>query len=433
MIKRILFEGPVQSTSGYGSRTRDLALSLKDNENYEVYIYPMSWGRTPDTGLDQLSEDDRTWILQRIDSIKDVKDKTIDVFVKVGLPSEFRRVGKFNIGVTAGIETDQCNPAWIHNINESVDLCLVSSNWSKHVLSKTKVYQNNKLAGEIEATTPIEVLFEGINTNVFNGTYTKTSFSETLDNIPERFVFLNVGHWLPGEVTHDRKDISGTIISFLDTFKVPVGKKKHMPALVLKCGVNNSVKEVEAFQAKIQPLKEFFVKEFTLPNVYLLNGSFSNEEMNELYMHPKVKCMYSLTKGEGYGRPFLEFSTTGKPIIAPYHTGFTDFMLLNDGLFEVKSELVKIHESAVVKDILLPYSQWMDSDYASGVQLLKKMYKEYNNYSTHKQKYHSLTNFNKKKMSELFDFYIDTYVPKHETITLPKEFTPTPKEVPTLV
>ena len=38
--------------------------------------------------------------------------------------------------------------------------------------------------------------------------------------------------------------------------------------------------------------------------------------MNKLYNHPKVKAMVSLTKGEGFGRPLLEFSLTGKPIIA---------------------------------------------------------------------------------------------------------------------
>jgi hypothetical protein len=39
-------------------------------------------------------------------------------------------------------------------------------------------------------------------------------------------------------------------------------------------------------------------------------------EINELYNHSKVKAMVSLTKGEGFGRPLLEFSLVKKPIIS---------------------------------------------------------------------------------------------------------------------
>ncbi len=38
-----------------------------------------------------------------------------------------------------------------------------------------------------------------------------------------------------------------------------------------------------------------------------------HSEINELYNHPKVKAMVNLTKGEGYGRPLLEFTLVKKP------------------------------------------------------------------------------------------------------------------------
>ena len=52
-----------------------------------------------------------------------------------------------------------------------------------------------------------------------------------------------------------------------------------------------------------------------LPNIYLLHGEFSNEEINSLYNHSKVKAMISLTKGEGFGRPLLEFSLTKNQLL----------------------------------------------------------------------------------------------------------------------
>ena len=53
-----------------------------------------------------------------------------------------------------------------------------------------------------------------------------------------------------------------------------------------------------------------------IPSIYILHGDLSDEEMNSLYNHHKVKAMVSLTKGEGFGRPLLEFSVVGKPIVA---------------------------------------------------------------------------------------------------------------------
>ena len=66
-----------------------------------------------------------------------------------------------------------------------------------------------------------------------------------------------------------------------------------------------------------------------LPSIYLIHGELSNIEVNEIYNHPKVKTMVCLTRGEGFGRPLLEFSLVNKPIITTAWSGHTDF--LNEG------------------------------------------------------------------------------------------------------
>jgi hypothetical protein len=58
----------------------------------------------------------------------------------------------------------------------------------------------------------------------------------------------------------------------------------------------------------------------------LLHGEFTDVEMNEIYNHSKVKAMVSLTKGEGFGRPLLEFSLTNKPIISSNWSGHIDYL-----------------------------------------------------------------------------------------------------------
>ena len=52
----------------------------------------------------------------------------------------------------------------------------------------------------------------------------------------------------------------------------------------------------------------------------------TDSEINQLYNHPKVKAMLSFNKGEGFGRPLLEFTTTGKPVIASNWSGQLDFL-----------------------------------------------------------------------------------------------------------
>ena len=128
-----------------------------------------------------------------------------------------------------------------------------------------------------------------------------------------------------GDFGHDRKNVSLLIKSFYEVFK----DKPQKPALILKAsiGIASYISRDEILD-RIKIIRES-VNSTNLPNIYVLNGEFSDGEMNELYNHPKVKAMLSFTKGEGYGRPLLEFSLTGKPIIASGWSGHTDFLKQN--------------------------------------------------------------------------------------------------------
>ena len=74
--------------------------------------------------------------------------------------------------------------------------------------------------------------------------------------------------------------------------------------------------------------------------------------MNEIYNHSKVKAMVNLTKGEGFGRPLLEFSVFKKPIIASGWSGHIDF-LNREFVSLIEGRLQPIHSSAVVENILV--------------------------------------------------------------------------------
>lgn len=67
--------------------------------------------------------------------------------------------------------------------------------------------------------------------------------------------------------------------------------------------------------------------------------------MNALYNDTKIKSMVSFTKAEGFGRPLLEFTTTGKPVIAPHYSGPADF-LHKEYITELPGGLTPIHPTA---------------------------------------------------------------------------------------
>ena len=154
-----------------------------------------------------------------------------------------------------------------------------------HLLIK----RNNQKVGELKLEKPIEVLFEGVDENVFKPI--DDSSLDLVDDIKEDFAFLHVGLWGKGGYGEDRKDISKLIKIFYESF----ANKKKQPALVLKtAGATFSILDREECLRKINEIKSMFPKDWNLPNVYLLHGSLSTEEMNKLYNHPKVKCFVSL-------------------------------------------------------------------------------------------------------------------------------------------
>jgi glycosyltransferase involved in cell wall biosynthesis len=142
--------------------------------------------------------------------------------------------------------------------------------------------------------------------------------------------------------------------------------------------------------------------------------------MNDLYNHPKVKAHVSFTKGEGFGRPLLEASVSAKPVIASNWSGHVDFLSLNSLM--LPGGLTQVHESAVMKDMILKEAQWFTVDYGYAKKLLFDVYKNYKKYldGARKQAYFSRTNFSMKEMNAKFSKLIEECIPKRVEIKLPQ-------------
>ena len=413
---------PIDCYAGYGARSRDIVKAIIDlkKDEWDIKIAPQRWGNTPWGFIEDHKEE---WgFLKQYFLNTPQLPKQPEVWMQITVPNEFQAVGKYNIGITAGIETTICDASWIEGINR-MNLTLVSSEHAKKVFQDSKFekrdQRTNQLMGTVQLEKPIEVLFEGADLNKYKVIEPKDI--QTVDfNIKESFAYLFVGHWLQGHLGEDRKNVSLLVKAFYETFK----NKKNKPALILKTsGAGSSYMDRDQILSKINQIKET-VNSKDLPNVYLLHGELSDEEVNELYNHPKVKAMVSLTKGEGYGRPLLEFSLVKKPIITTKWSGHLDF--LNEEFVSlIPGELKQVHPSAVVPNIILAESQWFTPDMGHVGHYLRDVFENYKDYKekANRQSFYAKSNFSwdkmKEKVGELFGKHIPEF-PKQVQLKLPQ-------------
>jgi len=408
---------PIDTYSGYGARSRDLVKSIINLDKYHVKILPQKWGKTPWNFIENNPE----WLFLEPHILNTNQlPKQPDIWAQITVPNEFQSVGKYNIGFTAGIETTICDPSWIEGVNR-MDVTFVSSNHAKKVFETSQFESKNPQTQQVEKIIklekPVEVLFEGANLDI----YKPTTEPCLIDfDIPESFAYLFVGHWMHGELGEDRKNVGLLVKAFLEVFK----NKKTKPALILKTAqVNSSYMDRDELLNKINQIKNT-VNSTDLPNIYLLHGEFSDEEMNSLYNHSKVKAMISLTKGEGFGRPLLEFTLSRKPIIATNWSGHIDFLHPDHSIL-LGGTLTNVHPSAASKNMILTESQWFSVNHSHVGTALKDVFENYKKYvdAGKRQAYYSKTNFSFKKMEELLDQLLTQYLPefpKQVTLQLPK-------------
>ena len=415
MKPTLVFQGPIFTRSGYGDHCRDLMKSLRKMDKYDIKIIPLRWGNTPQNQIDGESEFGR-WMLERV--ITQIEQKP-DVFVQVSVANEFEAKGGYSIGITAGVETTICPKDFIDGCNK-MDLILVPSNFTKQNLGGT-IYQqkdeaSGQIVGEIKITKPIEVLFEGVDTEIFS----KGSGKDVLENVKEDFNFLIVGHWLKGDLGQDRKDIGMAIKTFATVFQYMPKDKR--PGLIIKTShAGFSVIDREATREKLEGvLKPLGDK---CPSVYLIHGDMEETDMSNLYHHPKVKAMISFAKGEGYGRPMAEFTLTGKPIIASGWSGQLDFLPAEHSVL-LEGALTQVHESAA-DQFCMKEAQWFTVNYSNAANKIYDVYKNYDTYLKKSEglRTNTLNNFTLDKMNDKFIEIMESYVkaqPKLVPFNLPK-------------
>ena len=410
---------PLDTYSGYGARARDFVKALiKAKPDWDVKILSQRWGNTR---FGYLKDHNETEL-----SIRIIPQMTIqpDYWFQITIPNEFQPVGKvYNCGVTAGIETTACDASWIEGVNR-MNMTLVSSEHAKKVFIESKFEkkdQSGVTVGVLQLEKPVEILFEGVDLEKYfyidPKDYPITDLTEELDQVQEKFAFLFVGHWLQGVLGEDRKNVPYMIKSFLLAFK----NKPNKPALILKTSAATScIMDREDILAKIDGVRNS-LGQGDYPNVYLLHGDLEDKDINLLYNHPKIKAMVSLTKGEGFGRPLLEFTQSKKIVAASDWSGHKDFL---DPKFSylIPGEIKQVHPSAVVQNMILAESGWFSPNETEVNKMWLDLYKNIRDYEApaKRQGHKSKTEFSFEAMTEALKNIIEKKFDKPKELKLPE-------------
>jgi len=420
---------PIDTYSGYGARSRDLVKAIIElkKDDWEIQILPQRWG---ECSWGFIKENEGWEFLEKYFMSTQQLNKQPEVWIQITVPNEFQPVGKYNIGITAGIETTICPPEWIDGVNR-MNTTWVSSKHSKKIFEECKFEkkdQQGRVVGILQLEKPMEIVFEGADLEKYRILESKEITNIDLSSIKESFCYLFVGHWINinAPIGEDRKNVGLLIKAFFETFK----NKQNKPALILKTSsAVSSYIDREAILKKINAIKKT-VNSTNLPNIYLLHGDFTDSEMNELYNHSKVKAMISLTKGEGFGRPLLEFSLTKKPIIATNWSGHTDFLNPVDSIL-LGGELRPVHP-AVANQFLLKESSWFNVNGPEVGEALVDVNKNYDKYlpgarkqtksNVEKFSFNAMKNFIGEQLNKVPEFpkQVSLQLPQLKKIELPK-------------
>ena len=345
-MKTVVIRAPLLSYSGYGTHSRQIFKWLL-TQNVNVVTQVVPWGMTSW----MINQDDEDGLVGEIMKRSVATTTKPDVSIQVQLPNEWDpSLAKKNVGVSAFVETDQCNPRWIMNSNQ-MDMVIVPS---EHV--RTCIKNTGSLS------VPLHVVHESY--------YDAISRDPAPLDLPidTSFNFLLFGQLTGNNPHNDRKNMFNSIKWLCEEFK----DDKDVGIIIkTNSGKNTKIDKVVTEKLLTSLINEVRVGQY--PKIHFVHGTFTQEEVASLYRNQKVKALVSFTRGEGYGLPLLEAAASGLPVIATNWSGHLDF--LNRGKFiKVGYSLQEIHKSRVDGRIFLPGMKWAEPVEKDAKQRLRKFY-----------------------------------------------------------
>jgi hypothetical protein len=382
-MKKIIVIGPVLSRSGYGEMARNAVKSLLSKPDlFDVYVQATPWGSNASiVNKNNPDFDLVNSLIQKTTAVASQNNNQIqvDVSIQVSLPTDWKKIAAYNIGYTAGIETNYISSAWLQPSNE-VDKIIVISEHAKSGFTDTVF--GDQQGNQYRVNTPVDVVHFPVKE------YTPVDLGIDLEY---DFNFLSICQWGP------RKNLEQTIVNFIEEFK------DEEVGLIVKTNMtSDGFMDKEACDKRIDSILKSFPDRKC--KVYLLHGYMSEQEIHSLYTHPKVKAIVSSTHGEGFGLPLFEATYSELPVVATDWSGHLDFLTMPDEqgkdkkMFgKVDYELKEIAQEHVWNGVLEAGTKWAYPKPNSLKMRMREVFKDYPRFKSWAKK---LAKYNKEKFTD---------------------------------
>ncbi len=383
---KVLLRAPLLTNSGYGVHSRQIFEWLDSKNNIDLSVECLNWGRT--SWL--LDEKTDNGLVGKIMRKSKQKQPPYDVTIQVQLPDEWdNSLGKKNIGISAFVETDKCNPAWVENCNK-MDHIIVPSTFTKNVIKNTGITK-----------TKISVVPEWFNHDIImlDNDFVKIEPSVEELKFSSSFNFLVISQLTALEPENDRKNLYNCIKWLCETFE---GNPDVGIVLKTNMGKGTTIDRQLSIEAVSNIIRAS--RKGKYPKINLVHGTMTSKEIASLYHKDSINCYVSATRGEGYGLPIIDAAVVGMPIVATGWSGHLEF-LDEDLFYAVDYNLEKIKPSRIDNRVFFEGFRWANPKRES---FIKQVLRVYRNYEEAKEKSEKLKNkvrksFNKKEIKKMYD------------------------------
>jgi len=347
-MKNVVVRAPLLTMSGYGVHSRQLYRWLEKRGDVNLHSNIVPWGRT--SWL--LNDEWDGGIVGRVMRSSSGTMGTPNVSFQLQLPNEWDpNLAQVNVGVTAAVETDTCNPQWVECCNR-MDAVIVPSQHTANVL---------RASGQINV--PLHVVGESFIDECFD--------AGPLDlQLNTKFNFLVLGQLTDHNPYHDRKNVMFTLRWLCEAFaddpdvgiiiKTNSGKGTKIDRGITRNVLDNVLKEIRPGM---------------FPRVHFLHGHMNPDEIAGLYKEKSVKALVSATRGEGFGLPLLEAAACDLPVIATNWSGHLDFLNSQKWL-KIDYELMQIPDKRCDQHIFMKGSRWAEPNEESFKSTVRRFRKK---------------------------------------------------------
>jgi len=244
-----------------------------------------------------------------------------DTLLRYGTPMVYPKPPDHKRNILKFIfEAETLPQLWIRNMS-FYDEYITITEFSKKSLEYGLKVMEVEFGDKVEKNfidRPIHIVPHGVDTNIYYPDDNKI-FKLHEDDKDKGFVFLAVSQWI------GRKGFRELLDAYFRTFR-----RNDKTMLLLKTyGKDNSFKTMLHIQNSIkyyayQMTKELGIKGKEMPKITVIGSMFSENNLRRLYNSADIHVLVS--KGEGFGLPYLQSMACGVPSIAQKFGGHLSFM-----------------------------------------------------------------------------------------------------------